>query len=266
MAFRFNSVSNLYKNLGRFDAIVEFIEISIRDFIYQAEETGDFDGFLQIKSKQHNISVHSVDKSVYRARISHSYILSVYQTSELFLHQFREEHMDFYNIVWTLDDTGDDLLIKTIRKISSINSAISNIGEHRLSLFKYYRTIRNKYSHDMIRDNRVDKQFQILNQFLPQIQLDYVGLAAPNEYDKISFDDFILFTRTIKDIAYKLNDLVIPKNEQFADYYKRKNIFIELNENPLRKNNALKGHMLSNFGIENTQANIIINMLNVPLA
>ncbi|MDF2454087.1 MAG: hypothetical protein K0R51_80 [Cytophagaceae bacterium] len=266
MAFRLNCVSELYKNLGRFDAIVEFTEISIRDFIHQAQQIGDFDAFLQTKSHQHNICVNTVDQSVYRARISHSYILSVYQTAELFMHQFRDEHIDLYNNTWTLEDTKDNLLIKTIRKISAVNPATLHIGAHRISLFNYYRVVRNKYSHDRISEIRVGQEFQNINQFATQIQIDYPGLLAPNDFDNISFEDFILFSRAIKDIAYKLNDLVTPTNEQLRDYYIRKDFFKELNENPLRKTNALKGHMLSNFGIEDNQANLIINLLTVPLA
>ena len=210
MAFRLNCVSELYKNLGRFDAIVEFTEIAIRDFIKQANQTGDFDTFLQKKSSEHNIYVHTVDLSVYRARISHSYILSVYQTAELFIHQFREEHIDLYNKTWTLDDSKDNLLIKTIRKISAINPATLQIGAHRLSIFNYYRVVRNKYSHDRISETRVDQEFKNISQFIAQVQIDYLDLVAPNDYDNISFDDFILFSRTIKDISYKLNELVTP--------------------------------------------------------
>lgn len=266
MAFRLNCVSELYKNLGRFDAIGEFTEVAIRDFIHQANKSSNFDNFLQEKSNQHNICVNTIDQSVYRARISHSYILSVYQTAELFIHQFRDEHIDLYNNTWTLDDTKDNLLIKTIRKISAVSPATAHIGVHRLSIFNYYRVVRNKYSHDRISEIRVDQEFQNINQFRTQIQTDYPGLLAPNNFDNISFDDFILFSRTIKDIAFRLNDLITPKNEQLKDYYIRKEFFKELNENPLRKTNALKGHMLSNFGIENDQANIIINLLAVPLA
>lgn len=266
MAFRLNCVSELYKNLGRFDAIVEFTELSIREFIKQASASGNFDTFLQDKSSQHNIYVHAVDLSIFRARISHSYILSVYQTAELFLHQFREEHIDLYNVPWTLDNSTDNLLIKTIRKISAINPATLHIGAHRLSIFNYYRVVRNKYSHDRISEVRVDREFQNISQITSQIQNDYPEVIAPNTYDNISFDDFILFSRVIKDISYKLNDLVRPTNEQLQDYYARKDLFRELNENKNRKINALKGHMLSNFGIENEQANAIIRLLNVPLA
>lgn len=76
MAFRLNCVSELYKNLGRVDAVVEFTEVSMREFIYQADQSGDFNNYLQAKSTQHNIRVNTINKNVYRARISHSYILS----------------------------------------------------------------------------------------------------------------------------------------------------------------------------------------------
>jgi len=266
MAFRLNCISKLYKNLGRYDAIVEFTEISIRDFINRAQQANGFDNYLQTKSIQHNIRVNTVDQAVFRARISHSYILSVYQTAELFLHQFREEHNDLYNSNWTLDDTRDNILLKTIRKVSAITPATNQIGAHRLAIFNYYRVVRNKYSHDRISETRVDREFQNINQFRAQIQNDYQGIVAPNEFDSTSFDDFILFSRTIKDISDRLNELIIPTNNQIRDYYLRKDMFNEFNEDLERKKNALKGHMRSYFGIEQQQMDEIINLLFVPLA
>lgn len=266
MAFRLNCISELYKNLGRYDAIVEFTEISIRDFIEQARISGDFDKYLQQKSIQHGIRVNSIDKTIYRARISQSYILSVNQTAELFLHQFRDEHIELYNAPWKIDDSTESLLTKTIRKITKINKANLHFGNHRLSVYNYYRLVRNKYSHSRISDSKLDLEYQSVKKFIDEIQHDYPGLNAPNSFDKISFDDFILFSRIVKDIADKLNDLVKPTNEQIKDYYLRKDLFKKLNENVIRKKNALKGHMLSNFGIEESQANEILNLLHFPLA
>lgn len=262
MAFRLNCVSELYKNLGRHDAIVEFTEISIRDFIDQANQTGNFDQYLQAKSAQHDICVNTIDQEIYRSRISQSYVLSVYQTAELFLHQFRNEHIQLFNEPWRLDDTSDSILIKTIRQISPVNPATEHIGEFRLAVFNYCRVVRNKYSHDVINESRVDREFDNVNQHREDIALAYEGLNAPNNFDTISFDDFILFSRVVKDIADKLNELITPDNEVIVAYYRREDLFTELNENVKRKKNALKGHMRTKFGLDNSHSDTIINMFH----
>lgn len=81
MAFRLNCVSELYKNLGKFDAIVEFTELAVEDFISQTSPK-EFDLFIEQKSKQHNIKVNTVDQNIFCSRISKNYILSVYQNAE----------------------------------------------------------------------------------------------------------------------------------------------------------------------------------------
>nr|WP_294873525.1 hypothetical protein [uncultured Pedobacter sp.] len=266
MAFRLHCNSTLYKDLGKYDAIVEFTEVAVRDFIFEAEKTGDFDEYLETKSVKHKVSVNSVDQSVFRARISHSYILSVYQSAELFLHQFREEHNDLYNKDWKLDSTTDNLLVKTIRQISSISSATAIIGDHRLAIFNYYRLIRNKYSHDRISKDKINQVHLSLNAFSSKIEEDYSGLKAPNDIDNISFDDFILFSRTIKDIADKISEIVTPSNEQLCDYYIRKDLYKNISQNKERRINAIKGHMREYFGIEIEQANLIVSTLPISLA
>ena len=141
MAFRLECVSELYKNLGKYDAIVEFTELAIRDFIKESEIKKNFKEFIQEKSEELEIKVDSVDEDIFRSRISQSYILSVYQNAELFIHKFKDECNDLKNTNWKLDNTNDSILIKTIRKITSINKGKEQIGEYRIKVFDYYRII-----------------------------------------------------------------------------------------------------------------------------
>lgn len=261
MAFRLRCVSELYRELGKFDAVVEFTELAVREFIQEAENGGNFDQFITERSKKHKIRVDAVDQSIYRSRISQSYILSVYQRAELFIHEFRIECNDLKDTSWKLDDTKDSILIKTIRKISAYNPAVLKIGEHNLALFDYYRVIRNKYSHDRIEDTKVEKAFAKISNYKKEIMENYPGLNAPNDFNNISFDDFILFTRVIKDIAYHLSNIIAPSDEEVKLYYLRKNFYSELNQNPARKANALKAHMRSNFGIETLEAEKILALM-----
>lgn len=258
MAFRLKCVSELISNLGKYDAIVEFTEIAIRDFIDYAYKSDDFDSYLKSKSEAHKIKVDTVDRLIYRSRISQSYILSVYQTFELFLRQFKDEHNDLFNGDWKFDDSTDSLLIKLIRKITTINNAKIVIGDFRLELFDYYRKVRNKYSHDYIDDSKMDKAFAQVIKFKTDISNGYPKLSAPNEFEKINFDDFVLFTRLVKDIAYELNNIIQPISDNLlVDYYRRKDMFKSLGQNIPRKINAIKGHLRENFGIVDDSEKII---------
>ncbi|AZA88053.1 hypothetical protein EG349_15205 [Chryseobacterium shandongense] len=261
MAFRLECVSNLYKNLGRFDAIVEFTELAVVNFIKQAESSGDFSKFIEQQSDSLHIKVNSVDESIYRSRISQSYILSVYQNAELFLHKFKEECNNLKNTDWKLDNSSDNLLVKTIRKIIPINQGKERIGEFRLEIFDYYRVIRNKYSHEIIQDTKVEKAYINIKKYEDEIKENYPKFSAPNEFDNICFDDFLLFSTVLKDIANTLSDIIKPTNEELKNYYLRNDFYKELNQNLERKENALVGHITSKFGIEKEEAKKIISSL-----
>lgn len=258
MGFRLKCVSELITNLGKYDAIVEFTEIAIRDFIESANGSGNFDDFLKAKSTEHKIIVDCIDRNIYRARISHSYILSVYQTFELFLRQFKDEYNDLFNSNWKFDESSDSLLTKLIKKIANVNNAKNKIGEFRLELFDYYRIIRNKYSHEYIDDAKVKKSHKKIIAYKKDIAKSYPKLKAPNEYGKISFDDFILFTRLVKDIADELNEIIKPSDlNMFADYYRRKDLFRSISQNSTRYQNAIKGHLREYFGIVDDSEKIL---------
>lgn len=157
--------------------------------------------------------------------------------------------------------------MKTIKAVSRLETETKEaLGAHRLAIFDYYRVVRNKYSHDKMSEDKVESAFESLTLYKNEIQIDYGSVNAPNNYENISFDDFILFSRVAKDIASRLNDLFTPTDEQIVNYYRRKNLFKELNQNKKRKINALIGHMRSEFGIERSQAKTIVFIGDVPLA
>jgi len=261
MAFRFKSVAMLYKDLGRYDAIVEFTEVSIRDFIFQANKHGDFNDYLTIKSTVHKIFVNSVDRSIFRARISQGYILSVHQVFELFLRNFKDDYNELYLKSENFDYSNDSLLIKLIKIISDRSNGISAVSEFKICIYDYYRKVRNKYSHEIMSDDKIEKAFDNLKSYDRQIKSEYPLLTAPNPYVNLEFDDFILFSRGIKDIVESLNNLAAPTDEQLANFYLNKMLFSELNQNLARKKNACIGHLRNNFGIEKERAEQIISLL-----
>lgn len=264
MAFRLRCHSELFKELGEYDAIVEFTEVAIRDFIKQVPN-GDFNKYLEKKSAEHGIRVNSVKEEMFRSRISQSYILSVFQTFELYLRKLKNEYGDLYNLKIVLADTSDSLLKKTMQKISNSKRINQEIGESRIETFEYYRAIRNKYAHEYIDDKKMGRAFSKITEFKTNIEKNYPDLNAPNLWTEIGFDDFILFTRTVKDIARGIAVLVEPMDETvYISYYRRANLFTKFNENRDRKITALKNDIKERFGITENLESIMNDI--VPLA
>ena len=262
MSFRLKSLSDLYKNLGAYDAIVELTEIAILDFIANGSRVSSFNQFLILKSAEHKIKVNSIQMDVFRSRISQGYILSVYQSAEAFFYDFKGQIEELTGEKILIDNTNDDFLTRLIRKISTHKEVTEVVGEFRLSLFNYYRIIRNKYSHDRIEESKVKDVYKKLSKYKDEIRAEYPNLSAPNEFENVSFDDFILFSRVVKDIANGLNQLAKPSLETIAAYYTRANVVKKYKDNSKRKTNALRAHINDKFGLDGAELEQVIEILS----
>jgi len=263
MAFRLKCKAKLKNDLGRYDAIVEFTEIAIRDFIKSSEETKSFDQYLKQKSTEHQIRVDSIDKGIFKTRIALGYIISVFQSFELFLREFKEEYCELYDVKWNLPDSKENLLRKIISKVSSLSKAKNVIGESNIELFDYYRKIRNKYVHDYIDKEKIDKAYKKIKKQEAELKIIYPNLNAPNDFENISFDDFILFTRAVKEIANGLCSLIEPENEiVLVDYYKRTKLYSKFKDKPERKIGAIKHDLNFRFGITENIDSIVKNIMS----
>lgn len=254
MAFRLKCKKEFWQDLGKFDAIVEFTEVAVRDFVKRSKEFESFDSYLQEKSIEHEIKVDTIDQSIYKTRMSHGYIVSVYQSFELFLRTFKDEYCELYDVKWTLPDSKENLLLKIISKVSSLSKAKKEIEEPNIALFDYYRVIRNKYVHDYISNEKTEKAFkEVVKQKSKLIEL-YPNLDAPNKFNEVCFDDFIIFTRAVKTIAKGLCKLVEPASENvYVDFYLRTKKFSNFKDKPKRKIEAISNDLKFRFGVmENT--------------
>jgi len=105
------------------------------------------------------------------------------------------------------------------------------------------------------------------------------SVDSPNNYDKIDFKDFLLFTNIIKHIGYKLCEKCKPGNAQLAEIIsklevksenmtiKPLNNILKLKNNPGRFSNAIGNLLNTTFGkINKTDKDEIIQHLNSILA
>jgi hypothetical protein len=90
------------------------------------------------------------------------------------------------------------------------------VGKLEVDLFEYYRGVRNLIMHDPEGDQRKTHQRTCKDLQTRVKDSSYSTLQAPNPIDKVCFDDFVLFTRTGKQLAANLCTMTNPTDDEFA--------------------------------------------------
>ena len=86
------------------------------------------------------------------------------------------------------------------------NSLSRKYYDNIYDLCEYYRLIRNSAVHDLCEVNDHIKEYKKLQRHDFKVEAKFAKLSAPNEYDNISFDDFIMFARSSVELATYLFD------------------------------------------------------------
>lgn len=213
MGFRFKAYCILKKNLGEIDAIVECLELASLNFLEyitkDSDNKKDIEKNIQTLSKKHNIKVDYVEPKTFENRVMLLHIVSVYEQLECYYDNIIVQHPLIQNKVGRKD--GETLIDFILKKTSS-NKLKDSIEYKTL---EYYRLIRNQFVHVADHDNRlVSLKKEILT--LKDVS-EYLNLSAPNDYKELKFDDFILFTRCIKEFAQKINNLYTKNNKELKE-------------------------------------------------
>jgi len=278
--FSFKSFRNLKKGLGEFDAVVECNELAIREFLKNLKDSQDQKQLIQDLSQKHGIRVDTVSIDLFSSRIRLFYILSVMQQAEQFIDEFKKEFKT-YNPTWVDKVDGEtdfDNLLGNI--FSSKGQGINEIGEEVYHGFEYYRFVRNRFAHSEEKDvKKLQNLCLKISEYADFYSSTFHSVDSPNNYDKIGFSDFLLFTNIIKHIGYTLCEKCKPDNSQLADKISKfevkvenkiikpiKNIF-KLKNDPERFSNAIGNLLNSTFGkINKKDRDEIIQHINRILA
>jgi hypothetical protein len=254
----FKSHRDLIKNLGESDAIVEFTEVAVRLFIAQANESGSFNNYLSKQSEKYSIRVNSVEQSKFRQNISKGYIITISQNMEQFFKALQIDYLNLFEIDWKFLPDGMTRLDFILGKLKAYDEI--DIDKVLVSIFKYYSYIRNSYAHGGDRDH--DKEFKGIQNYLPDIKERY-GLNAPNHFDNITFDDFVLFTRASKDLAHNITKNAYNKvieNNLVCKYIVRKQLSERYPRSAKRGYKALVGFINTEFGLGHDYANHVVSL------
>ncbi len=228
--------------------------------------------YIQELSAKHSIRVDDSEMPLLRSHISQLYIITVYAQAEEFLEGFRDEHPLSTN--WRYEKK-DDLLKNILKNIDQDYQAAKKlVGSLEVELFDHYRMVRNRFVHVEIDVSKIDSK---VGQFKEEVKANsnYGKLNAPNKYSDISFDDFILFTRVVKQLAFKLCQASRPSDRQLADavfkIIQSENFSLSLQKlkqlkfNPDRVKNCLETLLRERYGLGKLESSPIVRMIQTDL-
>lgn len=258
MDFTYPSYGKFKKTLGYFDSIIELNEVAIREFSSKGNTSGNFEDFLRQKSNFHNIRVDFPEIPQYfNSIISRSYIVLVSTCFEEFLEELRNEHQKIKGAKWSWEESVPKLET-TFKKISL---AVKKEDDINYRICDYYRLVRNSTVHNSEKKIQKLKSEYMKISLIQGIKKFYSSLNAPNQFENITFDDFILYSRAAKTVAFQLCDSIIPTDKEILNLIDVDK-FSQYSNKLTRKRNAIIADLRSHYGIPEKRSEIILNQID----
>lgn len=264
--FRFVCYRDLHNTLGAVDAIVECIELSVRHFHCLAQEDVDVNNFVKQMSDKYYVKVSAINFNSLKQRASCLYLLNVYQQFEQYLRDLRKEYP--LEDSWS-DDKNRSLFLNTLDNLRNKNKVITSF---EIDLIEHYRLVRNYFMHSIDIES-CNQNVKVLRSSVIKDKVLY-KYSAPNMYDQIEFDDFLLFTKVVKDVAIKMCIIGKPTDDYIIEMLVRRPTYDsfqkgikKLKNNSTRATKAIQGFIFSEYCMPPEESENIVNIfLNRILA
>lgn len=232
------SIKSLWSQLGIQDSCFQSNQIALEFFQEHISLTNIEEKlFIDSLAKKYKISSGSHTWDENKERIAQSYVVQTYNITELFFKDLISEYRGYNKIEeW-----------KTHKKIGSSNKAVDpfnqiimnlpkSIGDELKSkpeyyLIDYYRLVRNGIvhsgEHSFDRPNHYYqtniiphlKHFESYYKYLDE------GLPAPNPPNKLTFRDFILYSRSLRYYSLFVNQKLNLNGDQIFQVHKNDKFF-----------------------------------------
>lgn len=268
--FNLPSMRKLWKIMGGYDALVEYNECAVRQFInkwteHEKEARQDFSDFIKEQSGAVGINLNSFNVDEYRQDILRWYLVHPYGCIDSFVKDFKED-LKTFGFEINLDFKDKNILEKLIEGMKEARISIT-VENYKLDLDKYYRRCRNILAHklDESEAEKIKKLYENLRrkeilEFYPSLKN---ALSAPCE---LTFDDFTLCTANLKNITDTLTTDVfacIDWTKFKIDDPKFIAKLKKFSQKPERIEKAIDIYIRSNYGI--TTDNNILGILKEKL-
>ena len=249
--FNLPSMRRLWQVLGEYDALVEYIELTTRMFktSFESQHELTFPEFLSSEAMKENICLNDLTLDNYETFKYKYYLILPNSSFDRFLDDFM---IDFH----TLFDKNIPLSRNKTKLHSIVDYLVGDsfsilLENFSISLYDYYRLIRNSLAHDSLKkEPEIVEIFSSLN--IADVHSRYPRLSAPHDMDNLTFDDFILCTANIKSIADKLTKSLENKIDWGKFSRRNSNLFPKLKKfrsNRTRQVSYIKNVISDIYGI-----------------
>jgi hypothetical protein len=235
LPFRFRSYRELTNGSGRYDALAASLSLSVQYFLKAAEEFAEVKKLKALEidpnraadprdkrdamwefgndqAKRFSINTANTHFGELPPHTTQLLLVSAYQQAETFLNGVRSELRNM-GIEWPTRGDHEPLLKYTLENLpNGLKDNKTLIGEERYDLFEYYRLMRNAFVHGPISKAKLTEQFATVEPCRELVASEY-KLDAPNSFEKLKLDDYMLFTRLIKYIATDICRIGEPSDQ-----------------------------------------------------
>lgn len=197
----------LWKTLGEFDALMQYVECAIISFEEKQEESEL--AFQEFLKSQADKMTHPISSLSFRdpRQTSHNMFL-------VFPHSCLDTYID--GVVQNMRELGFGNFsladTKGVSRLENLKTALMRAGakpdldNFNMPIYKYYRLLRNRLSHDMssVRDVEIENAYKNVIKIKQEIDTRFRNPNALKEIGILDFSDYILCTANIKNICDKL--------------------------------------------------------------
>lgn len=204
--FNIPSNHNLWLTLGQYDALVEYQEVASRYYLGAFDgKKESFDAFLCRTSTATGVRLNSISLADFREKQYQGYLVFPNASFDDFVSGFVDDVRSLINPAFALSKIDGSKFDRLLDALSQYGISPS-IEQFKKDLYDYYRLLRNDVAHCLNQDYK--KEYKALDK--KAIATFYTTLNEPKEKSQLSFDDFILCTANIKNIADLLTVSLLP--------------------------------------------------------
>lgn len=245
--------NKLKTDLGLSDAVNEYIEVLVRKL--ESESLSE-EEFQEIATK-YDIKVNDVSVNDATSKIRRYYIVSTYQIQENFLISLND-YLNRYAKEYRERKDGESMLKYLCYRLLDMQKVKDESYLYYL-ICDYYRLVRNYVVH--VEDERkIDNAYLAVKERSADISDKFPKLIAPNDVGEIGFEDFVLYSRSLKKLAQKLlyelqYDLdKIAKSIDLKKYSKQAN-------SPDHIRSSIKFELQINFRLNSEEINYVVEKI-----
>ena len=205
--------------IGLQSSMIQAAEVALRHFEATGKQhVGGFSDFLRAQAASCGLSIGLKDFCDARHSAARWYVVQAYQVCDLFLKRLNDEYRNHKQVdptAWQYKD-GREQLSPFEQLLANLPQAESRTLRQvpEAALFQYYHAVRNWIVHSTSElEKRANQDFQRLqNAHSAHFQKCYSAVKAPNPPSKLSFDDFLLFSRAMVCFAHLVSDACSLQN------------------------------------------------------